>query len=338
MNQNDIPDFSRQLKVPGMSLAAQEKLARARVLVFGAGGLAASAVPWLAASGIGHLTIVDGDTVSASNLHRQLPFTYADIGKPKAEMLADYCRARMAEGTCEAVARELGGAEILQYLQTHDVALDCTDSRALAYQLNDAALLCAKPVVFANASALAGQLFVLHPGEDQPCWRCLWPEDVLPGGNCDALGVMGPVPGVMGMLQALEALKVLAGFAAPLQGEVLQYDFARLAQSRFAVPRAPDCNHRPRMDDDSVFAEDWQAARAQGLRVIDIRSAEETAARPCAFADDEVPMDALLATPAAYLGGEPVLLVCASGQRAQSAARLLHAQGFAQVRAYPRRW
>ncbi|MDO5091454.1 MAG: HesA/MoeB/ThiF family protein [Cardiobacteriaceae bacterium] len=244
MNHPHTPDFSRQLKVPGMTPAAQEKLARARVLVFGAGGLAASAVPWLAASGIGHLTLVDGDTVSVSNLHRQLPFTYADLSKPKAETLAAYCRARMAGATCAAIPRELDGAEILDALQAHDLALDCTDSRAFSYRLNDAALLCGKPVVFANASTLAGQLFMLHPGEEQPCWRCLWPEE--PPATSATLGVLGPVPGVMGMLQALEALKILAGFAAPLAGEVLQYDFARLAQSRFAVPRAPDCIHTGR--------------------------------------------------------------------------------------------
>ena len=134
------PDFSRQLKVAGMTPAAQEALARARVIIFGAGGLAATAAPWLAAAGVGHLTIVDADTIAASNLHRQTPYTYADLGAKKATTLAAYCQARMADGAqCEAIAQTLDGEVLLAALRAHDLALDCTDSRHFAYQLNDAA-------------------------------------------------------------------------------------------------------------------------------------------------------------------------------------------------------
>ena len=164
------PDFSRQLKVAGMTSAAQEALARARVIIFGAGGLAATAAPWLAAAGVGHLTIVDADTIAASNLHRQTPYTYADLGAKKATTLAAYCQARMADGAqCEAIAQTLDGEVLLAALRAHDLALDCTDSRHFAYQLNDAALITATPVVYANAAALGGQLFTLHPARDAHC-------------------------------------------------------------------------------------------------------------------------------------------------------------------------
>jgi len=231
------PDFSRQLKVAGMTSAAQEALARARVIIFGAGGLAATAAPWLAAAGVGHLTIVDADTIAASNLHRQTPYTYADLGAKKATTLAAYCQARMADGAqCEAIAQTLDGEVLLAALRAHDLALDCTDSRHFAYQLNDAALITATPVVYANAAALGGQLFTLHPSRDAPCWRCLWPEDIAPGGNCDALGVLGPVPATLGLWQALEALKILTGFAArqyPAVGGTLKQTLARAWLRRF---------------------------------------------------------------------------------------------------------
>ena len=336
-----MSDFSRQLKVHGMDADKQARLAQARVLVFGAGGLAATAIPWLAAAGVGQITVVDGDTIAESNLHRQLPFTPADIGRHKAEAMAAYCQARMiAGGQCTAIGEELHGEALLHALQAHDIALDCTDSRTLAYQLNDAALLSGKPVVFANAAAMGGQLFTLHPGEDQPCWRCLWPESVLPGGNCEALGVMGPVPAVFGLYQALEALKVLTGFAPPLMGEVLQYDFVAMRQMRFAVPRAPACNHKPSLEkEDWRFAGDFAAAQAQGLRIIDIRRADEWAARALPVADACITMDDLLARPEDFLAREEaVLLVCAAGLRAQASARLLREAGFARVFAYPRGW
>ena len=333
------PDFSRQLKVAGMTPAAQAALARARIIIFGAGGLAATTAPWLAAAGVGHLTIVDADTIAASNLHRQIPYRYADIGAAKAPTLAAYCQARMADGAqCEAIAQRLDGEVLLAALRGHDLALDCTDSRHFAGQLNDAALITATPVVFANAAALGGQLFTLHPAEDAPCWRCLWPEDIAPGGNCDALGVLGPVPATLGLWQALEALKILSGFAAPLRGEVLQYDFATMRQMRIRVPRRPVCNHQPPMLAAPVHAE-LATALAQHWRIIDICSAAERAALAPPFASDPIPMPELLATPAAHLAPDaPVLLICASGQRATHTARTLRTQGYAQVFAYGAAW
>lgn len=240
------PDYTRQLKTPGMPPAAQDMLRRARVLILGAGGLGTAAAPYLAAAGIGHITLVDADTIEASNLHRQTPYRYTDIGAGKAETLAAYCQERMSGGACcTAISHELTGGALISVLRGHDIALDCSDSRRLAYQLNDAAHITGTPVIYANAAALGGQLFTLHPDDAQPCWRCLWPESIQSGDNCDALGVLGPVPGIFGLCQALEALKNLTGLAAPLRGEILQYDFATLRQTRFKVPRDPVCNHHP---------------------------------------------------------------------------------------------
>lgn len=334
-------DFSRQLKVQGMNAETQARLAAAKVLIFGAGGLGATAIPYLAAAGVGAITIVDDDAVALSNLHRQILFTQADIGSNKAKLAAEFCQAR-AEGRFQAIERRLSLAEIVAAMQAVDVVLDCSDSRQLAYQLSDAALLTGRAVVFANAAAMGGQLFTMQPHADLPCWRCLWSEDILPSGNCDALGVLGPVPATLGLWQALEAIKLITGFAPPLSGELLQYDFVSMRQMRLRVAKAAQCNHHKQAADiaeDGVFQGTFSAAKAQGLRIIDIRRAAEIALKPLAPADDCIEMSVLLDNPAQYIGSqEAVLLVCAAGQRSQSAATILRKQGFSGVLAYPKAW
>lgn len=334
-------DFSRQLKVQGMNAETQARLAAAKVLIFGAGGLGATAIPYLAAAGVGALTIVDDDAVALSNLHRQILFTRGDIGRNKAVAAAAFCEAR-AEGSFQAIERRLSTAEIVAAMQAADIVLDCSDSRQLAYQLSDAALFTGRPVVFANAAAMGGQLFTMQPHADLPCWRCLWSEEVLPSGNCDALGVLGPVPATLGLWQALEAIKLITRFAPSLSGELLQYDFVSMRQMRLRVAKAADCNHHKQASDmveEAVFEGDFAAAKMQGLRIIDIRSAEEIAQKPLLQADNCILMSALLDNPLQYIGRqEAVLLVCAAGQRSRSAAKLLRKQGFAGVSAYPKAW
>jgi thiazole biosynthesis adenylyltransferase thiF len=148
------------------------------------------------------------------------------------------------------------------------------------------------------------------------------------------------VPGIFGLYQALEALKILTGFVAPLRGEILQYDFATLQQTRLKVPRDPACNHCPDISTaDTCYHGSLADAAAQQLRIIDIRSPAESAIRPLAVARDTIPMPDLLATPTRYLHpSEAVLLVCASGQRAQATAEALHRLGYYAVLAYPGAW
>ena len=338
MAMNHGADYSRQLRVAGWDAAAQERLATARVLLLGAGGLGVVAAPYLIGAGLGQLTLVDDDHIEASNLPRQIAYDQSQIGAAKAEALAEFCRARSRSATVIARPRRLAGAELEEALGQHDLALDCSDSPTLAAALNDAALRRGRPVVFASAAGLSGQLFNLFPGEDAPCWRCLWPEDIQPGGNCDALGVLGPVPGVLGLLQALEAMKILTGFAAPLRGQVLQYDFARLQQHRFTVPRRSNCNHRPpALEPEPDWPDTLAAALAAGFSLVDIRDPEEIAARPLPLPASNVPMAELLVAPP-FAPDSKILLVCARGPRAQRTARSLRTRGFGQVWAYPRPW
>lgn len=334
-----IMDFSRQLKVSGMSEAAQLSLHAAKVLVFGAGGLATTAVPYLAAAGVGKITIVDGDKIALSNLHRQILFEYQQIGEYKTDCMARFCTNRGA-GEYVSVHRYLEGDELLAAVRAHHLILDCSDNRELAYQLNDAALIAAKPVIFANATAMSGQLFTLQPDNDLPCWRCVWSESMPPGGNCETQGVIGPVPAIVGAWQALEAIKLITHFSPALKGQLLQYDFAAMRQILLRVPRQTSCNHNPTaLSAIRTFSGQWSEAKAQGWQIIDIREAAESAAKPLLAADCCVPMPMLLAQPNDYIDKEnTVLLVCARGTRAKHAAKCLAERGYHQLIAFNKAW
>lgn len=337
-----IPDYSRQLKVPGMTAAAQERLQKARILAAGAGGLGTTALPYLAAAGIGHITIVDHDVIESSNLHRQLLYTYADIGRSKAAAAADYCRARSAAGSIAAIARKLLPSEWLALAGEHDLILDCTDDSALAHLLCDAALVHRKPAIFANAASLEGQLFIMRGAPDEPCWHCVWPENLSPAGSCSILGVLGPVPGVLGCLQALAAIKLLAGLAINI-GELQYVDFAAMRLQPLQAVRQTRCPHsltaagfRQKYPENHLYPYGIDHAIAAGLTVIDIRRPEETASQPHERARQAIEMTALLANPSRWLKPDaPYLLLCQSGRRARTAAAQLQAQGWANVFALP---
>ncbi len=225
-------DTSRHLLINGMTAEKQEKLNNSKVLVIGAGGLATPVLNYLVMAGVGYVTIVDFDVVEASNLHRQTLYTPNDIGKPKAEVAKQYLLDRAPDASIHAINQRLNDSELLQQIAQHDIVLDCTDKRAVSYQINDCAVKAHKPVVFANASEMSGQLFVMFPSDkNYPTFRTIW-DEALETPSAKHLGVIGPVPGVMGSLQALEAIKVLTEFVPPLASTLLHIDFATLAMQR----------------------------------------------------------------------------------------------------------
>lgn len=338
-------DFSRQNQVAGMDADAQQRLRSARVLVFGAGGLAATALPYLAAAGIGQLTIVDFDTIELSNLHRQLLFTYDDIGRHKAIVAAEYCVARAVDCTITAITTKLTIEQIYQQMCAHDIVVDCSDDSQLAYQLNDCALVTQTPVVFANAAVLQGQLFTLLPNADQACWRCIWPADIQGSGNCQTLGVLGPVPGILGAMQALEVLKWASASLALNQQTLAYVDLRQASINQMRVHKDSECNHQlnfkqlNRQYMNIYYQGSIADAQSQGYKIIDIRSDMECAMRRMPFADVEIGMNQLAHNPAHYLQpDEAVLLVCATGPRAIQLATYLHSLDYNNVLAYTAPW
>lgn len=234
--------YSRQIMLPGLDVPGQEALARARVLLVGLGGLGSACAQYLVGAGLGSLWLADGDAVELSNLPRQVVHSEARLGRNKAESAAQTLRALNSSVTLSVVPRRLGDQELHDLCRQVDLVVDATDSFASRCALNLACVEHGRPLVSAAAIRLEGQLAVFDPARGGPCYRCLYPEPVDDSAmRCSENGVLGPVVGVLGALQALEAIKYLSGMAPPLHEGLLLVDLAHLEFSRLALRRRPDC-------------------------------------------------------------------------------------------------
>jgi sulfur-carrier protein adenylyltransferase/sulfurtransferase len=331
-----MSDYSRQLLLKEVGPKGQAALARARVLVVGLGGLGSPVLQYLAGAGVGYLGVVDADVLDASNLHRQPIYRLADVGRTKTELACKAVRDINPAVHVEAHAIRLDARNALELIRSYDVVVDCSDNFRTKYLINDAAVLAQRPAIFASVYQYEGQLQVYKPDANHACLRCLWPDAPADGivGNCAEAGVMGPVPGAFGALQALLTLKILLNMSGQLAGELLLLDFMNFSNAKIKALRRSECGapgcariHEltPEEPGIEVAAISASAAAARGLEVIDIRSAEEFAAQPSGVR--HIPMNELLAHVEALEAGRDVLLVCASGKRSLAAARQLRKHG-----------
>jgi molybdopterin/thiamine biosynthesis adenylyltransferase/rhodanese-related sulfurtransferase len=334
------PDYSRQMLLKEIGARGQMALARSRVLIVGAGGLGSPVLQYLAGAGVGYLGVVDADCLEAGNLHRQPIFALSETGGSKVE-LARAAVARINPTVqVEPHAARLDADNALALIQRYDVVVDCSDNFRTKYLINDAAVLAGRPAVFASVYQYEGQLQVYKPEQRHACLRCLWPDAIADGvvGNCAEAGVLGPVPGTLGSLQALLTLKILLGLPGQLDGELWLLDFTNFSSLKIKAPRRAECRAPACAHIRGIAPEDLQIevelrslddAAPRGLEVIDIRTAEEVAARPAAARHIAMPM--LLADPGLLSPrpGREFLLVCASGRRSLAAARELRKRGIA---------
>jgi len=332
------PDYSRQTLLKEIGAPGQAALARARVLIVGAGGLGSPVLQYLAGAGVGCLGLVDADTLDASNLHRQPIFALNDVGKIKVELALAAVKRINPTVQVESHAGRLDANNALALVRGYDLVVDCSDNFRTKYLINDAAVLARRPAVFASVYQYEGQVQVYKPETSHACLRCLWPDAIADGvvGNCAEAGVLGPVPGAVGTLQALMTLKILLGLSGQLAGELLLLDFTNFSSLKIKAPRraecrAPGCAHiRDIAGEDpkiEIALHSLADAAQRGLEVIDIRTAEEFAARPTAAR--HIAMPVLLADPGLLSPGREFLLVCASGKRSLAAARELRKLGLA---------
>jgi adenylyltransferase/sulfurtransferase len=331
------PDYSRQVLLKEIGSSGQLKLENSRVLVVGAGGLGSPVLQYLAGAGVGCLSVVDGDVLDASNLHRQPMYAFTDIGASKAHSAEAAIRRLNPQVRVELPAARFNADNAVALVAECDVVVDCSDNFRTKFLVNDAAVLACKPAVFASVYQYEGQLQTYKPQAGHACLRCLWPEATIDGivGNCAQAGVLGPVPGVLGSLQALLTIKVLLGIPGQLEGELLLLDFMNFSTVKLRAPRLPECRApdcarvrppaREGLDLDLELPS-LHGALEHGLQVIDIRNDDEVAARP--IAARQIPMPALLANPSVLSLTSRYLLVCASGQRSLAAARELRRRGF----------
>ena len=330
------PDYSRQLLLKEIGAKGQAALARARVLIVGLGGLGSPVLQYLAGAGVGCLGLVDADVLDASNLHRQPIYALSEVGNPKV----DLARAAVTDiNPCVQVETHgagLNAGNALELIRAYDIVVDCSDNFRTKYLINDAAVLAQKPAVFASVYQYEGQLQVYKPDLEHACLRCLWPDAIADGvvGNCAEAGVLGPVPGAFGTLQALLTLKILLQMNGQLEGELLLLDFMNFSSLKIKAPRrvecvAPACAHIHELTREDpgieIALSSLAAAAERGFEVIDIRSPEEVAARPAGAR--HIPMANLLANPALLEPARDVLLVCATGKRSLAAAQQLRKRG-----------
>jgi adenylyltransferase/sulfurtransferase len=252
LTSEEIARYARHLSLAGFGPEAQEKLKRGRVLVIGAGGLGCPALLYLAAAGVGTIVIMDGDRVDVSNLQRQVLFTEADVGQLKVEAAARRLRALNPLIEIVPRAERFTRANALERLSGCDVAVDGSDNFATRYLVNDACVLADKPFVYGAIQGFEGQASVFN-WQGGPTYRCLFPEPPEPGTvpNCSEAGVLGVLPGLIGTIQATEAIKLLTSIGEPLSGRLLLWDSLTMTSRTVkleADPRSREIHELPLED------------------------------------------------------------------------------------------
>lgn len=243
LSDENLERYARQVIMPEVGEDGQERLLAARALVVGAGGLGSPVILYLAAAGIGTITILDDERVELTNLNRQIAHTTASIGTPKVEQAAAAARALNPAITITGQPERLDDDNVDRLLETHDLVIDCSDNVETRYRLGDASHRTATPLVFGGAVRSEGQLALFDSGRDpsSPCFRCVFPDmpDAQQAPGCSEAGILGPVTGVIGTLQALTAVNLLLGTGGTQTGKLLLFDgpgagFMEISTSRRA--------------------------------------------------------------------------------------------------------
>ena len=360
LSSQEVARYSRHLIMPEVGMDGQKRLKAASVLLIGAGGLGSPLGLYLAAAGVGRLGLVDFDVVDFSNLQRQVMHGTPDVGRTKLQSANDRLRAVNPEVRLDLYETHLTSANALKILEPYDVVIDGTDNFPTRYLVNDACVLLGKPNVYGSIFRFDGQATVFYPGRG-PCYRCLYPEPPPPGEvpSCAEGGVLGVLPGLIGCIQATEAVKLILGRGEPLIGRLLLYDALQMSFREFKVrrnPKCPMCGDQPTIkqliDYDQFCGVRGQETpapvaaasaettveelkqrldRGEKVFILDVRNPEE-------YQISRIPGSTLLPLPALpqrfrELDRDKEMVVhCKSGMRSQKAIQFLREQGFTKLK------
>ncbi len=243
LTSDELRRYSRHLALPGFGMAAQTRLKAARVLLIGTGGLGSPAALYLAAAGVGTLGLVDADVVDVSNLQRQILHGQSDLGRAKLDSAADRLREVNPHTQLQLHREMFTAANAMRIAGDYDLILDGTDNFPTRYLSNDVAVWLRIPNVYGSILRFDGQVSVFAPHLGGPCYRCMAPQPPHPGlvPSCAEGGVLGALPGIIGSMQALEAIKLLCGIGEPLIGRLLHLDTLGMKFRTFTLPRDPEC-------------------------------------------------------------------------------------------------
>jgi sulfur-carrier protein adenylyltransferase/sulfurtransferase len=331
------------MALPDFGAAGQERLRAATVLCLGAGGLGCPALLYLAAAGVGRLRIVDDDCVDLTNLHRQTLFTAADTGRPKAEAAVERLRAIAPDTTLEAHTVRFTAANAMELSADCAVIVDGTDNFATRYLSNDTAVLRGIPNVYGAIFRYEGQASVFAPHMDAPCYRCLFPVPPAPGTvpTCAEGGVLPVLPGLIGMIQATETIKLLTGIGQTLAGRMLHVDTRTMQFRELRLrrdPRCPACGEQRTITalHDMDFSctlpapepgEPHVTALAGDAWVLDVREDWELLLTPWPHAAAHIPHSRLEQRLSEIPASVQPVAVCSIGERSAAAAALLRRNG-----------
>ncbi len=357
LSHEELLRYSRHLTLPDVGLDGQARLGDARVLLIGAGGLGSPAALYLAAAGVGTLGLVDFDLVDRSNLQRQIIHGTSAIGTPKIESARERLRDVNPHVQVETFGERLTSGNALQILRGFDIVVDGSDNFPTRYLVNDACVLLGKPNVYGAVFRFDGQVSVFHAREG-PCYRCLYaeppPPELVP--SCAEGGVLGVLPGVIGSLQALEAIKLIVGFGETLIGRLLLFDGRRMQFRELTLQKDPDCpvcGAHPTVTElidyeafCGVGAEGHETGdgveitalelrrerdRRPDLVLLDVREPREA---DIAHIDGarNIPLRELPGRLAELSGHGEIVTLCHHGPRSLKAREILRGAGFANVR------
>lgn len=357
LSRDEVARYSRHVIMPEVGMAGQKRLKASSVLCIGAGGLGSPLVLYLAAAGVGRLGLVDFDSVDLSNLQRQIAHFTSDIGRPKLDSAADKLLAMNPHLRIDRFALRLDASNALELFRDYDVIVDGTDNFATRYLVNDACALLGKPNVYGSIFRFDGQASVFFPPHG-PCYRCLYPEppppDLVP--SCAEGGVLGILPGVIGVIQATETIKLLLGAGKPLMGRLLLYDALDMSFREMKVrknPKCPICGEAPTIKGLIDYEAFCSAQRGgspmtagstpipelsvtelkakldagESFTLLDVRNLDEI--EICRISGSVViPLPELPARAGELDPGKPLVVHCKSGGRSAKAVAFLREAGF----------
>ncbi len=345
--------YSRHLVLPGVGAAGQERLKRGRVLLVGAGGLGSAAALYLAAAGVGTLGIADGDSVEVSNLQRQVLHRSVDAGRPKVDSAVDTLRALNPLVTVRPIRERVTAANAMALVGDYDLVIDGTDNFPARYLLNDACALHGKPLVFGSIFRFEGQAAVFDAPRG-PCYRCLFPEPPPPESvpTCAEGGVLGVLPGLVGTVQAMEALKLLLETGEPLRGRMLLIDALVMRFREIQLTRNPACSlcgDAPTITaltdldeycgltpsdgtEIEISADVLRARMAVGtVDLVDVREAWEQDEIPGLPGARALPYPLFARRMTELDSAAEIVLYCSAGARSWQAAAMLRRAGFTRA-------
>ena len=359
LSAQEVARYSRHLIMPEVGMDGQLKLKAASVLCIGAGGLGSPVAMYLAAAGVGRIGIVDFDVVDHSNLQRQVIHGTPDVGRPKLDSARDRLYAINPEVLVETHDLALSSENALQLLADYDIIVDGTDNFPTRYLVNDACVLLGKPNVYGSIFRFEGQASVFAT-KGGPCYRCLYPEPPPPGlvPSCAEGGVLGVLPGVVGTIQATEAVKLIIGVGEPLVNRFMIYDALRMRFRELKLRRDPECPvcgdnptvtelidydqfcgitpatsaAEPTTDSDTTVEElKTLLDQNDGVFILDVREPQEF--QICRIPTSTlIPLGDLPQRLVELEGRDEMVVHCKSGARSAKAVKLLHEAGFSKTK------